>query len=126
MESGYMSPRKSPQKPTELKIGHAVYSVVYDTVELNAAIRDHQEQLYGLTRPDQHKIIIDPDVSWYRLIETLMHEILHACWDLTNLAVHYKDEQEEEIVRSLSPILVSLLQQNPIFVEAITWQLKQQ
>jgi len=46
-----------------------------------------------------------PDGHWN---EVLVHELLHFCWHQTALP-HLLEEHEETVVRSLSPLLASLV-----------------
>ena len=47
-----------------------------------------------------------PDSVWH---ETALHEIIHQIWALTSLSHRYTSDQEEEIIRALSPYLYSIV-----------------
>jgi hypothetical protein len=47
-----------------------------------------------------------PDSLWH---ETVLHEILHHVFGLTSLKERYSSEQEEEIIRAISPYLYGVV-----------------
>jgi hypothetical protein len=47
-----------------------------------------------------------PDSVWH---ETVLHEVLHHIWALTSLKERYTSEQEEEVIRALSPYLYGVV-----------------
>lgn len=47
-----------------------------------------------------------PDSIWH---ETALHEILHQIWALTPLSNRYTSDQEEEVIRALSPYLYGIV-----------------
>ena len=50
-----------------------------------------------------------PGMSEAKTREVLLHEILHACWELAGIPSKY----EEDIVNRISPYLLDVLQDNP-------------
>ncbi len=72
------------------------------------------EELDGVTDTAGSRLLIKKDLSPSRMRETVMHEILHAIWDVTNLPKAY----EEKVIMRLSPILLDTLQRNP---EVTSW-----
>ena len=73
--------------------------------------------ILGACGSDDTEIIYDPAQAGSILRETLLHEALHAVFSQTELDRVYSDEEEERIVWSLAPRLLSLLRDNPRFVE---------
>jgi len=69
----------------------------------------HSDGEYGNSDP-QHLVLHVrsdlPDSVWH---ETVLHEILHHVWALTPLASRYSSEQEEEVIRALSPYLYQIV-----------------
>lgn len=51
-----------------------------------------------------------PDSVWQ---ETLCHEVLHHIVALTHLATRWPEQEEEEIIRALSPYLSSVVWPDP-------------
>lgn len=51
--------------------------------------------------------------------ETLLHEILHACWDQTALR-DFDEGVQESVIAGLSPLLFGVLRANPKLVKALT------
>lgn len=71
---------------------------------------------YGAYDPSQQLIHLEKTLAPELLAETLLHESLHGCWAQTSLTKRYEEEQEEEIIRALSPRLLALLRDNPLLV----------
>lgn len=67
------------------------------------------EELDGVTDTAGSRLLIKENLSPSRLRETVMHEVLHAIWDLANLP----KSCEEKVVIRLSPLLLDTLQRNP-------------
>lgn len=75
---------------------------------------DDEQQKYGRTDEQQLAITIAPWVRGSQLADTLLHELLHAIWAHT--ALDFDDDDQERIVRSLSPWLLGALRDNPELV----------
>ena len=56
------------------------------------------------------ELLIRPGQSATRERETVMHEVLHAIWDLAGLS-------DENIVNRISPLLLDTLRRNPHLVD---------
>lgn len=54
------------------------------------------------------------------LRDTVLHECLHACWDTAGLSAHEADAHQEQLITSLVPQLLDLLQRNPDLVAYLT------
>jgi hypothetical protein len=61
---------------------------------------------YGDCSDDKRRIRIYVDTSTGIIRDTLLHEILHACWYLLGLS---KQEEEEKVVNSISTLLIGVL-----------------
>ena len=67
----------------------------------------------GMTLINERMIVYDPGLNQKELDETIVHEILHACFptDLKKRNKLAKHEQEEKIVTYIAPILARALRQ---------------
>jgi len=73
----------------------------------------------GLTDSDIQTIYLETDQGDDKLAETFLHESLHALWAATGLRVTH-GEEEEQIVKRLSPIMLDWLRRNPAVYTALT------
>lgn len=64
----------------------------------------------GKFRPQVARIDISPDLAPARQAETLVHELLHACWFATSLP---EKPTEEVAVTALAKQLCQVLRDNP-------------
>lgn len=60
----------------------------------------------------RHIITVDSSQSFDGIRETLLHEILHCMISQTTLAIELGDEEEERIVRCLTPLIWDYLRNN--------------
>ena len=92
----------------ELTIGPHIWRVVSDPeFDVLMAAEGH----LGETLPDQLVIRVRSDLPKSVWMETLLHEVIHACWSLTSLP-ETMGEREEEVVRALSPLLAQTVRVN--------------
>ena len=89
------------------------YEVRYDD-NLSASA-----SVLGLCMADSLIILLDPTSAPAIMHETLLHEVLHAAWTQTALDGIYTDEQEEQIIFTLTPRIVAFLKDNPHYVEGL-------
>ncbi len=89
------------------------YRIHYDDNLSKAA------NVLGVCQSDDNIIIIDPTSARMVQKETLLHEAMHAMWNQTALDGIYSDEQEEQVVFTLTPRIVALLRDNPAFVKEL-------
>lgn len=94
--------------PPHLKICHRKITLTIG--ETLAGSRAHYDSA-------KHDILLDQTLGDARLAETLVHEILHALIDM--LDADMGDKDEERLVRSLTPFLVSLIVENPALIREI-------
>jgi hypothetical protein len=100
--------------PEKIIVGPMVYDVLNDTQSYAQAVVDHNEQVYGRVNYGEARIILDPKQHEQHKRKALLHEVLHACWHVTDpLDPH---ECEEMAVRTLTGPLLDVLRRNPAFV----------
>lgn len=86
----------------ELTVGpHIIRVLTGEDVDLDLAERG----LTGESDSSRLTIRVRSDLPASVRNETLLHELLHHVINLTHLAARWSDEQEEEVVRALSPLL---------------------
>lgn len=71
-----------------------------------------RENLSGASWHPQLTIAVDHSLHPVYAAETLLHEVLHACWDQTPLR-DFDDDVEESIVAALSPLLSACCETTP-------------
>ena len=103
------------RRPREIQIGPFPFAVVYDESVCN---RDAIEQgsgdhNFGLMRPLEQRIYVNPRQGPDMAKDTLLHEVLHALL----MPLCLGSEEEERIVAPLSTGLLDVIQRNPEFVE---------
>lgn len=97
--------------PSRIKLGGQDWSV--DVVKL-----DPDLCLYGRTRARQASIELDMEQAPTQLRDTLLHEVIHA--GLTNVGLSLSTDDEERIVRGITPWLLAALRDNSRLVEFLT------
>jgi|SRR6185436_738267 hypothetical protein len=104
--------------PKKVKVGHARYTVRYE--ENLATIAGAN----GTCGEDTQTILIDPLMGPDMERDTVLHEVLHAVFHLSDArAALPKDdngdakEAEEKVIRPLASSLLSLLRDNPKLVD---------
>lgn len=99
--------------PASVKVGHRDLTIKLATlVELVDAYGDYHKDTQLIRLGD-----------WLRpqdLVETLLHELLHACWPQRWSRV---GDVEEDIVCATAPMLAQVWRDNPELVEWITHSL---
>lgn len=76
----------------------------YDIEEMSQELFEDMDA-YGDCSNDKRRIRIYCKTSQAIIRDTLLHEILHACWYLLGFS---KDEEEEKIVNCISTLLIGL------------------
>jgi hypothetical protein len=98
-------------RPKKIRLLSNDIPVVWSAAAVNQESRREGEPLYGLYHDG--KIIIDPDT--HNTKETLLHETLHAIIAQTGLSETggpLSGDNEEHLVRTLSPLLLHLMREN--------------
>ena len=86
------------------------------TVKVDPDLADRAD-VTGLCAEDKQEIIIDGDLGPTVERETLLHELLHQIWHMTEMDRKFKDSDEEAVVWSLAPRILALLRDNESLVE---------
>ena len=63
-------------------------------------------EAYGDCSDDRRRIRVYCKTNHNIIRDTLLHEILHACWNMLGLS---RSEEEEKVVNSLSTILIGVM-----------------
>lgn len=105
--------------PDDVKVGPHTYRVVSGN-DAEVEAKDFCGSVYGYTDTRTCTVFISQRQAYTQSQETLLHEVLHAILDVTGHAHELEDEDEEILVRRLSPALLVVLQQNPALVEYLT------
>ena len=90
----------------ELTVGPHTFTVESDpatSLSLASEGRDADSDLRGLRIRIRHDL---PQTVWR---ETLLHETLHMCLALTHLSPRLSEEEEEDLVRAITPYLAMVL-----------------
>jgi hypothetical protein len=116
-------------RPTAIKIGPHTYTVYWSKASWAKYLNKGDDQKYaGRTQNLLTRIFINAwSMSLSQQQETLLHETLHACWfvsgwgdDEYGWPNEDKDQIEEHLIRLNSPILLQVLQDNPVLIEWLT------
>ena len=90
----------------ELNLGPYTVKVVSDEqTDLLLA----EESLEGDSDVKRGIIRVRSDLDHARRSEIILHELLHHVVGLTHLAVKWSDEEQEEVIRALSPWLAMVV-----------------
>ena len=68
-----------------------------------------EESLEGDSDVKRGIIRVRSDLDHARKREVILHELLHHVIGLTHLAVKWSDEEQEEVIRALSPWLAMVV-----------------
>jgi|TARA_R110000803_G_scaffold209119_1_gene278368 hypothetical protein len=96
-----------------IKIGSTDYSIEY--VPLN-------EELFGDFSYFNSRIRIEQNLTGPPLVDTVLHEVLHAIWRLGQLKD--KKEDEERAVAIMASYLTQVLRDNPALMPWLRKHLK--
>jgi len=102
--------------PESIKIG----ATDYEIKQLPAADSSHTAGKCESFVPSPY-IALSPDLVGGAAVDTLIHEILHACWSFFNLP---KKLKEERAVTVMASGLAMVLRDNPEILKAIQAELK--
>lgn len=101
--------------PRSITVGAHVYRVRTGS---KARKRLSRRDASGLAHHSRLRIDIHQRCADTVQAETLLHEVLHAAWDQTPLR-SFDSDVEESVVAGLSPILFSVLRDNPDLLDMI-------
>jgi hypothetical protein len=108
-----------PRIPAFVQVGPFRYSIIIDQAAIDRASVESKVTLNGHTDHSEQRMTIAPDLADDRLVEVLVHEVLHAITNLVGLDNDLDDGHEEAVVARLAPAVVDLLRRNPDLVAAI-------
>jgi hypothetical protein len=104
--------------PHSIKVGRLVYEVVNDAAtfhelcqgDLGVRATDH-----GATNHHRTLMAINPSDSLHQQADTLLHEVMHVCWFVSNAddLEKMEGEKEESTIARLTPWLTLVLAENP-------------
>lgn len=97
--------------PKKVKVGPYVYKV---SLFPDSTTSDHGACVYT-----HQTIFLNANQHAERAGDTLLHEVLHAVWDVAGFDIA-PDLNEETIVRGFATWLSAILKENPRLVEFIT------
>ena len=106
---------KLPGLPTSIKIGHTVLKVKRMTDK-----ESHYGEMRGKYEPYKQTILVWEDLLPSDAAETMLHEILHACWRNVSLT----GDVEENAVSVLAEGLAQVIRDNPDVVKCLVKFLK--
>ena len=96
------------RRPANVHIGPFTFNVVFSEP------RDHTEsEEYGHTEIKKCEIWIDATCAESIQRETLMHELIHACFLVSELSEERR-YRPERYIRATSPTLLDTLRRNPV------------
>jgi hypothetical protein len=101
--------------PKKIKVGPFTVQT-----RLEPELQAMTDSLVGLWQDKLLTVLLDAGMTDELEKETLLHELLHAVWDCTGLSKRIDDDQEEEVIRCLSPLVFGMLRANPDLVEYLT------
>lgn len=104
---------KKPARPSIVRVGHRDISVEFvSKVDLPDAD--------GNYHADSQSIRVGDWLGIQSQAETLIHELLHACWPYRWNAFQKYQEIEEDLVTALAPLLAMVLRDNPSLILWLT------
>jgi len=74
------------------------------------------EAVAGLYNSTTQQISIAADLGFERQRATFLHEVLHACLTITDLASLLANDLDEHVVSALAPVLLAWMRDNPDWV----------
>jgi hypothetical protein len=107
--------------PKKILIGPLTWKIDSSLSNFNS-VQVTIEPCLGATQLESLTITLKPDMPRELERETLLHEILHACYATAGLPLdHAKPDDIEEVsVTALSPWLLVILRANPDLVAYLT------
>lgn len=100
--------------PKTIKVGPHPYRVITG----NRAHRILGSDKLGETDVAAQELRVGPGQASTQERDSLLHEVLHACWDQTSLRAGAGGDRsdEEAAVSALAPLLLGVMRDNPDFV----------
>ena len=102
--------------PSTVRVGAYTFSIELDENRVNSQrVKENDSHLVGHIDLHAQKISICPKQGPDALADTVLHEMLHACFMVSGAPG--SSEKEEKIVSILTPILLDTLRRNPDLVD---------
>jgi hypothetical protein len=105
--------------PKRITIGPHTYRVVVDRAAIDR-ISAQSDRHVGQCCHETLVITVDPDLARSQMAETILHEVLHGAFSLIGACDVLSYDQEESVVRRLSPVLLEALRANERLVSWLT------
>jgi hypothetical protein len=99
--------------PSVVQVGPYTYRVTTEK-------KEPTEELFGECDVHNQVVYLYPGQARDSMADSLLHEILHACWACTGM--HDGKYNEEQVVRGLTTWLLLVLRDNPELVEYLTYE----
>lgn len=114
-----MMPCSGPQEGTYMIApkGVKVGPIYYEIVLSDGMLLPYANHL-GLTDNTKCKVNLSTEQAPCVLRDTLLHETLHAIW--STFGIGGNEEEEEALIRRITPALLGVLRDNPELVEFLT------
>lgn len=104
--------------PKRIKIGYLDVTIDSTSEGLLFSFNRHDEVVFGRYEERTATIFLSTDAHPDVVKETLVHEIVHAI--IRQSALSFETEEEERIVRSISPLIYSTLKDNKNLLNYLT------
>ena len=101
--------------PGSVQLGPYTFSITDSKLEHAKACLDNDGMVYGYIRYGKCQIILDPDQEEMHKRVSLMHELLHAIWHLSD----WTHKDDELPMRVMATGMVDTLRRNPNLVRYI-------
>lgn len=111
---------KKAKMPKQIKVGPVVYQVKHSRKAMNAAELQQKDYLLGLSEEQGRLISIEPEQPLTGLQSVLLHETLHSIFSVSGMSYKWEHDEEERMVRRLTPFLLSVLKDNPELLAYLT------
>src|SRR5688500_17816271 len=83
-------------------------------------IEERQGDEMGEYQGDLQRISINPEQGQDAKADSLLHEVLHACFYIAGFRKDFPEPKEERLVSALSSLLLDSLRRNPELVTYLT------
>jgi hypothetical protein len=103
--------------PKSVRVGPATYSISRTEGDFLAACHQAQTNLLGWTNHTANRIVLRPDQGASSFRDTLLHECLHAVTDTIGLHDEIGADEDEKLVRRLTPAVLDFIRDNPKLIE---------
>ncbi|KKL69757.1 hypothetical protein LCGC14_2111710 [marine sediment metagenome] len=107
------------KRPSLVWIGARPYTIEYSHDKIMIKCGEERKALLGTSNHHNLTVLIDDGVAEQTIRDTLWHEIMHLVW--YDAGTGDMSMNEEEIVGTLTPRLVSMMRVNP---EVMTYMLR--